>query len=550
MSLRAPVVYCIPAETARVAGAAFPKGNAYMRMRDVLGPIYLNPEFAALYPNNGQPAVAPAQLALVTIMQFAEGLSDVQAADAVRSRIDWKYALALDLTDAGFDASVLSEFRSRLLAGNAEQLLFDTMLTLLHEQGLVKARGRQRTDSTHVLAAVHDLNRLELLGETVRHTLNHLAVVAPDWLRAWVPESWFERYRQQISDYRLRTSKAERARLTTQIGEDGRIVLLHVYDARAPHWLREVPALQILRHVWLQQFYAVLPDQPMRCRTSNDRAPAACLLRSPYDPDARYRVKRTTEWSGYAVHLTESCDDNLPHLITNVETTPATTTDNLVTGVVHEHLANRTLLPHEHLVDAGYVTVNQLVTSHQQHIDLLGPVIADRSWQARANAGFAMAQFTIDWEGHLATCPQGKTSRIWKPTKDCDGHDVVNIRFAHTDCHTCAVRTKCVKTKRPRALTIRPQAEHEALQAARARQHTPNFRAQYTKRAGIEGTISQGTRAHALRRSRYRGLAKTRLMHLLIGAAMNFGRVAAWLADRPRAQTRRSPFAALAGGST
>jgi transposase len=162
MSLRAPLAYSIPEQTVQVAHAAFPKSNSYIRMRDALGPIYVNPEFAHLFPKDGRPAEAPAQLALVTIMQFAEGLSDPQTAEAVRARIDWKYALALELTDPGFDASVLSEFRKHLISGNAEYLLFETMLALFREQGLVKARGRQRTDATHVLAAIQVLNRLVL----------------------------------------------------------------------------------------------------------------------------------------------------------------------------------------------------------------------------------------------------------------------------------------------------------------------------------------------------------------------------------------------------
>src|SRR5215213_7584695 len=169
MSLRAPLFYLIPEQTAQIAQAAFPKGNPYMRMRDALGPIYSNPDFTHLFPKEGQPAEAPAQLALVTIMQFAEGLSDEQTATAVRGRIDWKYALALELTDPGFDASILCEFRKRLIVGNAELLLFDTMLTLFRDQGLIKVKGRQRTDSTHVLAAIHVLNRLECVGESLRH---------------------------------------------------------------------------------------------------------------------------------------------------------------------------------------------------------------------------------------------------------------------------------------------------------------------------------------------------------------------------------------------
>src|SRR5215210_2624342 len=151
MSLRSPVVYCLPDETAR---AAFPRGNPYLRMYDALGPLFSSPDFADLYPADGQPAADPAQLALVTIFQFIEGLSDRQAADAVRGRIDWKYALCLPLEDEGFDASVLSEFRARLIAGGAERRLFETLLERLKDEALVKPRGRQRTDSTHVLAAI------------------------------------------------------------------------------------------------------------------------------------------------------------------------------------------------------------------------------------------------------------------------------------------------------------------------------------------------------------------------------------------------------------
>ena len=228
MSLHAPLFYQIPEQTVAIAQAAFPKGNAYMRMRDALGPIYTNPDFAHLFPKDGQPAHAPAQLALVTIMQFAEGLSDAQTADSVRGRIDWKYALALELTDPGFDPSILSEFRTRLIAGNAELLLFETMLTLFREQGYVKTRGRQRTDSTHVLATIHVLNRLENIGESLRHALNVLATTAPEWLSAWVPAPWFERYSRPFAEYRLPESKEKRYALAAQIGADGRDLLTHV----------------------------------------------------------------------------------------------------------------------------------------------------------------------------------------------------------------------------------------------------------------------------------------------------------------------------------
>src|SRR5262245_11013936 len=161
MSLHPQAIPAVPEETMRIARAAFPHGNVYMRMRDALGTIYADQLFVSLFPVRGQPAEAPWRLALTTVMQFAECLSDRQAAEAVRSRIDWKYALSLELTDPGFDHTVLSEFRTRLVAGQAEQLLLDTELARLRERGLLKPRGRQRTDSTHVLATIRVLNRLE-----------------------------------------------------------------------------------------------------------------------------------------------------------------------------------------------------------------------------------------------------------------------------------------------------------------------------------------------------------------------------------------------------
>jgi len=152
----------VPEETARIARAAFPKGNPYMRLRDELGNLYEDRDFAALFPAVGQPAETPWRLALILVMQFMENLTDRQAADGVRGRIDWNYALCLELADAGFNYSVLSEFRERLVGGAAEALLLERMLEHFKARGLVQAGGRARTDSTQVLAAIHALNRLEL----------------------------------------------------------------------------------------------------------------------------------------------------------------------------------------------------------------------------------------------------------------------------------------------------------------------------------------------------------------------------------------------------
>ncbi len=297
MSLHPQAIAPIPDETARVAHAIFPKGNVYMHMRDELGTIYQDQDFADLFPQRGQAAQEPWRLALVTVIQYAEGLTDRQAADAVRTRIDWKYALSLELTDPGFDFSLLSEFRSRLLANGAERRLFDLLLQHFRERGWLKARGKQRTDSTHVLAAVRTLNRLECVGETMRHALDVLAEVAPDWLLEQMAPEWAERYQKRFTDFRLPKEVKERVALAETIGMDGRTLLEKVYASTSPAWLRDLDAIQTLRQVWLQHYHA--SEQGTPWRADLELPPSALLIASPYDVEARYSRKRNTVWTGY-----------------------------------------------------------------------------------------------------------------------------------------------------------------------------------------------------------------------------------------------------------
>src|SRR3954451_2459787 len=285
MSLRPTPCRDVPAATAAVARAAFPHGSAYLRLRDHLGTIFSDAQFASLFAPCGQPAECPWRLALVTLLQFAENLSDRRAAEAVRGRIDWKYLLGLELTDPGFDASVLSEFRGRLVAGGAEQLLLDTLLTLCRERKLLRPRGRQRTDSTHVLGAVRGLDRLECAIETLRAALNALASAAPDWLRAHANPDWGERYAGRAEEAHVPPGEATRRAFAEQVGRDGHYLLAAVTAPEAPIWLREVPAVELLRRVWVQSFCLVPAEAvpapppgapgPHPWRTRPGRAPGA-----------------------------------------------------------------------------------------------------------------------------------------------------------------------------------------------------------------------------------------------------------------------------------
>lgn len=547
MSLKATPFPPVPEETARVARAAFPKGTAWITLRDELGPLYEDADFAALFPPDGRPAEAPGRLALVICFQFAEGLTDRQTADAVRSRIDWKYALSLPLEDEGFDDSILTDFRDRLIEGQAEALLLDKALKLCKERKLIKTRGRQRTDSTHVMAAIRSLNHLENVGRTFQHALNTVAAVEPDWMRAQLQDEWSEwpkRYERRLDEYRLPKGQSARTEMAVQIGLDGHALLDALEADPDLTYLRNAPAIRTLRRVWLQQYYTDSTGTKWRTAETYGMPPSAVRIISPHDVEAHYSTKREMSWEGYKVHLTETCDEDLPHLITQVTTTPSTTPDNVALPKIQKDLAARDLLPDEQLVDAGYVESDTLVESQHHGIKLCGPARPDTSKQGRASLGFAAADFHYDFAKCVATCPAGRTSSSWQVRPSQYGGKEIQIKFATRDCKPCPQRPKCTETKcGRRLLTIQREAEFLALQEARRQQAEPGFKKRYDTRAGIEGTLSQGVRRCGLRKARYIGQAKTHLQNVCTAVALNLVRLWNWFTETPLATTRRSAFA-------
>src|SRR3954463_10906166 len=369
VSLKPTPIQPVPKETVRIAKAAFRKGNPLLSLRDELGAVFADTDFADLFPRLGQPGLPPWRLALVTLLQFRENLPDRQAAEAVRARIDWKYLLGLELTDPGFDHSVLCEFRSRLLTGSAEERLLGKLLEACQARGLLKARGRQRTDATHVLAAIRVLNRLELVGETLRAVLNELAIVAPDWLRAAAPEAWYKRYAHRGEDGRLPHAAAEREAYARAGGEAGFALLDRLHEPATPEGLRSLPAVGVLRRVWARHFVredGAPPGGGVRLRAKGDPPPATEPVESPYDPEARFRTRSGTSWTGYVVHLSESCEDDGVHLLTHAMTTIATVHEAKCTAAIHQALAGKGLVPEEHLVDAAYVYAELLVRGREE----------------------------------------------------------------------------------------------------------------------------------------------------------------------------------------
>jgi transposase len=559
--------------TARAAKAAAGKG-AYplaMRVRDELGEVFPDAEFESGFGQRGAPGWSPGRLALVTVLQMAENLTDRGAAERIRFGLDWKYALSLEVDDPGIDHSVLSEFRTRVTEHGLEEKVLDLLLASLAWRGLLGAGGKARTDSTHVVAAVRNLNRLELAGQSVRATLEALAVAAPDWLAATIDvPDWAGRYTARVDSWRLPTSETKRTELALAYARDGYALIGAAYAPGTPTWIRQIEAVQVLRVVLLQNYLIVTDSKGREVikRREADKEglpPGRSRLTSPYDTDARWGVKKDTFWNGYKVHLTETCHDDPPppsdparghsgpagrrqhpNLITNVTTTDATVADAAMTAAIHEQLAARGLAPHEHYVDSGYPSAKLVADAARLHgITLVSPMLADVSRQAREGNGFHAAAFTIDWDHQQAICPQGQRSTSWIPATQ-RGEEVIVVRFDTTACRTCPVRPHCTTAKRSgRVLTVKPRPLHETLAAARVDQDTRSWQQKYRIRAGAESTIRQAVAVTGTRRTRYRGLAKTHLEHTYSAVALNLIRLDAYWNDQPLDRHRTSHLARL-----
>ena len=487
-----------------------------------------------------------------------------------------------------FDHTVLAEFRARVADGGLEQVALDALLAKLAAGGLVKAGGKQRTDSTHVVAAVAALNRLELAGESVRAAVEALAAAHPDWLAQRVcVADWNRRYGIPVTSWRPPQSEARREELAIAYARDGYALLEAVYDRSAPPWLRQVPAVDVLRRVLVQNYTRTITAGGREVIKRREEEPGGdglppghARIASPYDTGARWGVKREEFWLGYKLHVTGTCDDPpctcslasmagqaaagsagegarerehdqgcahlaFPNLITHAATTDATVTDHQMTTAICGDLARKNLAPGRGYLDSGYLSAAVVVSALSTWgIALIGPLLAGTSAQARAGAGYARADFTVDYDAKTVTCPQGKTSASWTPCAQ-RGKDAIVATFSPSDCGPCPARSLCTTSgKKRRQLTVLPRDLAEAQAAARAAEKTIPFQAGYARRAGVEGTMHQAA-SHGARRARYRGLPKTRLDHVYMAVALNLLRLEAYWTGTPLDRRRTSHLARL-----
>lgn len=520
MSLQWSLSREVPTDTAALGQKLFREEHPYRMLGDRFDQLL--PEenaFRGLYCETGRGAIPPLLMALVSVFQFLEKVPDRQAAEMVISRIDWKYALHLPLTYAGFHFTDLYAFRVRLYEHHEERRLFERVLQKLKEMGLIKTRGKMRTDSSHVLGVVQRLTQLELVRETLRVALRASREVAGQWVEQSLPPSFCEAYAVRASEYGMSSEEVQAQLLQT--GKDGYWFLGQV-DQSAPEVVRGLAEIGVLRTV-LQQQFPRGPTQPPAKRPSGHD-----VIETPHEVEARRATKRGRSWIGYKMQVTETCDEDKPHLIVDLEPTGALDNDSPELPNIQARLQAQDTLPSEQQVDQGYMSGEYLVKSAKLGINLMGVPLDD----TQAPAGFQQNDFRIDPEHQQATCPAGQTSRVWSEKKSKEGEPPLTlIRFDAKTCQACIYFGQCTTSCQGRSLTLHPY--REALEARRAEAKTEAFRARLHLRAGIEATISELVRGHGMRHSRYRGQGKLRLQGYFTAVAVNLKRALRWLAALP-----------------
>lgn len=483
--------------------------NPYRIIGERLFSFLPEEELTSMYAPGGRSGISPVVLSLVTIFQYLENIPDRVAAAWVTTRLDWKYALHLPLEDSGFHYSDLCNYRKRLLAHGKESLLFEEVLHKIEALGFLKKRGYQRTDSTHVLAVVRQLSRLENLSEGLRMALKAIEQADGAFYKAKLPALYREHWSKPLSDYEM--TDAERNVALERVGADMHWLLEFLSTNRAS-FLR-LPELEVVQTLFSQHF--ILQAQGVSLRT--EVTPGKEKIQTPHDPEARYATKRGKGWTGYKVHITETANEKGEvNFITDVTTTNACERDSETLPRIHQQLEERSRKPKAHCVDMGYTTGDNLADAQENGIQLMGEVSP-----LEEDGRFTADEFDIDVETQTAVCPAGCTSSSWKVFESGTHQGMVEIRFG-SYCQACPLRAQCTQAKAGRKLRL--HRHYPLLKARRREAQTEAFQYAMKRRPPVEGTLWEMVRAHGLRRARYRGFAKTHLQHLMQGAAVNLKR--------------------------
>ncbi len=516
MSLKQAFPKEIPARTRDAVEAMLPADSVCRLLGEKAEEIIDESALAAMYHQTGRGGINPVLLCFVLVLQFMDKLPDRRTAEMVKVRMDWKYALRQELNWPGFDYSSLCNFRKRLYAHGQEYLMFEQVLAYLSRSGYVKSK-RQRTDATHVLAAVERLSRLELVWETLRLALDALINADAKWVCQVLPVSFVKFNSQKRSEFRLSPAQTKEALLAA--GQDGFWLLSQIAQHGQAAW-QDLPEIITLSQVLSQQFDQGDEDGESGLKAKANIDAKGDVITSPHEPSVRYSRKgKETAWLGYKAQVTETVDGAFP-VITDIGIHSANEADGKALEEILKRLAQRGLLPEKQYVDQAYCNGKTLQDSEQKGLDLRGFIGSN----SRKPVGFRLQDFDVDVERRQARCPAGKKATVFNPSSQ---HDVAwNVRFGK-QCQRCPFNSLCTTEKRGRSLEISPY--HQQLTKRRREQTSAGFVKEMHARARIESTIGELTRRHGLRQNRYRGQKKATLQAAFTATAVNLKRLARYL---------------------
>ena len=491
---------------------------------------------------DGRPAINPVVLAGVTLLQFMEKAPDRQAAEQVALNLGWKCALGLPLEYEGFHPTTLVVFRKRLVEGGLERAVFDAVVEVLQQAGLIKRRSKQRLDSTHIVGCVAQMGSVELVRETLRLALEAIRRcgrdgTVPGWELLW------ERYCEGGVDWR-RQNKAKLGKKLQQAGEDAHCILRwwEEQDSALPEGAQQ--QLELLQRVFDERFEVDADGVQQR------RHPPSGAVQNPHDPEAQWACKDPkgkSAWVGYKAQLMETVPEEprpkekgepTEEFLTEVSTTEAIASDmDGMERALEAQEQQGQWPPSELLVDAAYVTDDTLHEAQEAGTELVGPARPSPQHQGV----FPSERFDVDNANRKAICPAGKASTQCSHISDAHKGAAYYRYEWGSQCDECPLRGQCTRAKSGRRILM-VGIHHDLLQARRRETETEAFQERMKQRNAIEGTISELKRGYGLGRARYKGLAKTRLANYFIGAACNVRR---WL-SRSLWEMEQAAMAAMA----
>ena len=475
-------------------------------IKEELVPLIKDSDFEDMYKDGGRPPISPRLLVLVLLMQFLEGLSDRAAARNLKFRLDWKIAFELSLEFASIHPTTLTHFRDRLIANEAASYAFDRILEHLTRKGLIKANGKQRIDSTHIIGFVRELSRIELLHETLRLFSQDVGIYKSEMDENLLTHQ--ERYVDKVSTYRM--TDADKKFAIQQSGLAMKAFQIWANATPAGEEVRAMKSFKILSIVFEQNFIDKATD-PELIKVSTGKG----HICSPHESEAEYANKGKKGWIGYKAQVAETVnDDGSQNFITHIELTAATDFDGDCVESVINDLESKQIMPSELYGDTHYNTCHNIKILKSKAVDLKGEVMPISNAKATKDL-----DFEIRLEENKVICPMGIESKFFrhKPNR------TVSASFPKQACIQCLRREICQPKKRGKIYIQRPT--NPTLDQRRKQLEDPVYRKDLNHRNGVEGTISGLVRGQKLRRCRYRGKAKGQLQTKMSGAAANVMRL-------------------------